>query len=168
VAKAESDVRTIAEAIDRFNNDVGRYPMFSSGGGLLQDSSGNVVTLRGSGNLPTEAVTTAWTSAAPADADCTASCQFDTFQNQLLTNAPAYPTTTSLAKPFKWKGPYIDTDTDIWGNMYLANIIHCKTSSANACFVLSAGPNGKVETAFSISKTTSISPGGDDVLYRIK
>ena len=168
VAKTQSDVRTIGEAIGRFKRDVGRYPMWSTANALLQDSSANVVTLRGPGNLPTEASTTAWTSATPTDADCVTNCQFDQLQNQLLTNAPLYATTSSLAKPFKWKGPYMDSDTDPWGNMYLVNIIHCKSSSSNACFVLSAGPNGKVETPFGISKTTSVSPSGDDILYRMK
>src|SRR5947208_1221873 len=54
VAKAQSDARTIGEAISRFEKDVGRYPMFTTGTGLLQDSSANIVTLRSPGNLPTE------------------------------------------------------------------------------------------------------------------
>jgi len=168
VGKAQSDARTIGEAISRFEQDVGRYPMFTSGAGQLQDSGANVVTLRSSGSLPSESSVTAWTSNAPTDADCAASCQFDTLQNQLLTNGPSYPTTLSLSKPFNWKGPYLDPGSDPWNNMYLVNIIHCKSSSASACFVLSAGPNGRVETAFGISKNSSITPGGDDILYRIR
>src|SRR2546427_12150997 len=84
VAKTQSDVRTIGEAIGRFERDVGRYPMWSTANALLQDSSANLVTLRGPGNLPTEASTTAWTSATPTDADCVTNCQFDHLQNQLL------------------------------------------------------------------------------------
>ena len=168
VAKAQSDLRTIGEAISRFEKDVGRYPMWSTANALLQDSTANVVTLRGPGNLPTETSTTAWTSATPTDSDCLNTCQFDDLQNQLLTNAPAYATASTLAKPFKWKGPYLDSSADPWGNSYLANIIRCKSSSNSACFVLSAGPNGRVETSFTVSKTTSINPAGDDILYRIK
>jgi prepilin-type N-terminal cleavage/methylation domain-containing protein len=170
VAKAQSDARTIGEAISRFEKDVGRYPMWSTANALLQDATANVVTLRSPGNLPTETSPTAWTSATPTDPDCAASCQLDTLQNQLLTNAPVYATTSSLARPFKWKGPYMDLNSgsDPWGNTYLVNIIHCKSTSNNACFVLSAGPNGQVETSFSISKTTSVAPSGDDILYRIK
>lgn len=105
MAAAQADARAIADAISNFEKDVGRYPMFTTGTGLLQDSSANVVRLEGPGSTPTESVTTAWTSATPADADCTSGCQADLLVNQLLANSPAYATTTSLAKPFKWKGP---------------------------------------------------------------
>src|ERR1700758_677670 len=54
VAKAQSDVQTIGEAIGRFERDLGRYPMWSTANALLQDSTANVVTLRGPGNLPVE------------------------------------------------------------------------------------------------------------------
>src|SRR5260370_12454175 len=74
VAKAQSDVRTVGEAISRFERDVGRYPMWSTANALLQDTTANVVTLRSPGTLPTETSTTAWTSATPADSDCAASC----------------------------------------------------------------------------------------------
>jgi type II secretory pathway pseudopilin PulG len=168
VAKAQSDARTIGEAISHFEKDMGRYPMWATSNALLQDSTANVVTLRSPGNLPAEAVTTAWTSAMPTDSDCASGCQFDDLQDQLLTNAPLYATTTSLAKPFKWKGPYLDSTADPWGNMYLVNIINCKSTSSDACFVISAGPNGKIETAFNISKSSSVSPTNDDILYRIK
>jgi prepilin-type N-terminal cleavage/methylation domain-containing protein len=169
-AKAQSDTRTIGEAIGRFERDLGRYPMWTSANATLADSTANVVTLRGVGTLPTETSTTAWTSATPTDSDCAAACTFDTIQNQLLTNHPSYTTNASLAKPFKWKGPYMDlnTNSDPWGNMYLVNIIDCKSTSGSACFVLSAGPNGKVETGFDISKTTTVAPVNDDILYRIK
>src|SRR5438552_2279298 len=56
VAKAQADVRTIGEAIARFERDVGRYPMWTAASGsALMDSTANVVTLRGStttGTLP--------------------------------------------------------------------------------------------------------------------
>jgi type II secretion system protein G len=122
VAKAQSDVRTIGEAIGRFERDVGRYPMWTSATGAnapLQDATANVVTLRGVGNVPTESSPTSWTSATPSDTDCSSGCTFDTIQNQLLTNNPSYTTDASLAKPFKWKGPYMDLNSnpDPWGNM---------------------------------------------------
>src|SRR5436853_1516232 len=168
VAKAQSDARTIGEAISRFEKDVGRYPMWATANAALGDSTANIVTLRSPGNLPTEAATTAWTSATPTDSDCVSGCQFDDLQDQLLANAPGYATSASLAKPFKWKGPYLDSTADPWGNIYLVNIINCKSSSNDACFVISAGPNGKIETAFNIAKSSSVSPANDDILYRIK
>ena len=169
ITRAQADARAIGEAIARFERDVGRYPMWSTANALLQDSTANVVVLRGPGVLPADGtLPVVWISGSPADTDCTASCQWDDIENQLLTNAPLYVTNASLARPFKWKGPYFDSDADPWGNMYLVNIINCKSTSMDACFVISAGPNGKIETAFNISKNASVSPVGDDILYRIK
>jgi type II secretory pathway pseudopilin PulG len=168
IARAQADVKSIAESISRFERDVGRYPMFSSGAGLLQDTSAVMVRLQGPGNNPTETVATAWTSGTPTDTDCTGGCTFGGLEEQLLTNSPGYATTSSAAKPFKWKGPYLDLDSDPWGNRYLVNIINAKSSSADACFSLSAGPNGRVETAFNVAKTSSLTPAGDDLIYRIK
>jgi prepilin-type N-terminal cleavage/methylation domain-containing protein len=183
VAKAQSDVRTIGEAIGRFERDVGRYPMWTSATGSntpLQDSTANVVTLQGPGILPAAsgAQYIPWTtSASDPGGDCTATspaCQFDTIDHQLLTNTPSYTTSASLAKPFKWKGPYMDLNAtaDPWGNAYLVNIIHCRSSSPTppgyACFVLDAGPNGTVETAFDQSRNGTVTAGNDDIIYRIK
>ena len=47
LVRAQSDVRVIGEAISRFESDMGRYPMFSSGSGNLPDSAADVVRLGG-------------------------------------------------------------------------------------------------------------------------
>ncbi len=168
VSRAQKDTKAIADTISRFERDMGRYPMFATGTGLLQDVSGGLVRLQGSGDLPGEASTTAWTSGTPTDSDCTAGCTFGTLGDQLVTNAPAYPTTSAQGRPFNWRGPYLDPGSDPWGNAYLVNIINAKSGSADACFVLSAGPDSQVETAFNISETTSVVAAGDDIIYRIK
>ena len=168
VSRAQTDVKAIGDTISRFERDLGRYPMFSTGTGLLPDSAGNLVRLEGSGNLPGEASTTAWTSPTPTDSDCISGCTFGTLAAQLVTNSPVYPTTSAQARPFNWRGPYLDAGADPWGNAYLVNIINAKSGSADACFVLSAGPDGQVNTAFNISQTTSVAAAGDDIIYRIK
>src|SRR5439155_18709339 len=55
VGKAQADVRTIGEAIGHFEKDVGRFPMFTTGTGLLQDSSADVGRLESPGNSPSSA-----------------------------------------------------------------------------------------------------------------
>ncbi len=102
------------------------------------------------------------------DAICTSGCGVGPLVDQLMTNVPAYPTTANLAKPFKWKGPYISLQSDPWGNRYLVNIINAKSGSADACFVLSAGPDGRVDTPFNISETSQVAPSGDDIIARIR
>ena len=163
IARAQSDCRTIGDAIARFERDVGRYPMFTSastGTGLMEDSDANVIRLEGPGSSvsDTSGNSSNWVNGSTAS----------TLVNQLLTNAPGYSTTSSLAKPFKWKGPYLNPDTDPWGNKYLVNIINAKSASGLACFVLSAGPDGVVQTPFSISANSQVSASSDDIIYRIR
>ena len=168
VAKAQTDARSLAEAISRFERDVGRYPMFNPATGFLDDSSANVFRLDGTGKAPTDSTGTGWAMATTSGGDCVGTCNPLATANVLMANIPLYTVSGSLAKPFKWKGPYIDVEADPWGNKYLVNIISCKSTSTNACFVLSAGPNGTVETTFEVGATTTLSPGGDDIIYRIK
>lgn len=169
IARAQADVRSIGEAIKKFEKDLARFPMFTTGAGTLPDSAANVVRLQGPGDLPGEAAASAWTAGTPADSDCAASCTTNTLINQLIANSPAYPTSSSPAIPFKWNGPYLERiEADPWGNKYLVNIINAKSTSADAVFILSAGPNGSVETPFNVSKSATLQPGGDDVAFRIK
>jgi type II secretory pathway pseudopilin PulG len=173
IARAQTDTRALADAISRFERDVGRYPMFNPATGFLDDSSANVFRLEGAGSAPTDGTGTNWATASMSSGagDCatTGSCSVVPTANVLMANIPLYTTSTSLSKPFKWKGPYIDAQADPWGNRYLVNIIHCKPSSAFACFVLSAGPNSTVDTQFDISATNPVNlPAGDDIIYRIK
>ena len=163
VAAAQSDVKTIAEAISRFEKDVGRYPMFTSGTIALPDSAATVIRLEGPGTTVTDTSGGAsnWVNGSVSN----------TLQAQLLTNAPNYTSVAAggnLSAPFRWKGPYMDPSSDPWGRRYLVNIANAKTTSNFACFVLSGGPDGKVDTQFDLSKTSAFSAGGDDVIYRIK
>src|SRR5438105_14445955 len=61
IARAQNDAKTIGEAIATFEKDVGRYPMFTVGTGLLQDSSADVGRLESPGLAPT-ATDAFWTS----------------------------------------------------------------------------------------------------------
>ena len=166
-ARAQSDVQLIGKALLNFERDIGRFPMFSSGT-VLQDSNANVIRLEGPGTAPTTSASPWITTTGVTDSpDCTAACTFHTM-GALIANAIGYPGTSSLAKPFKWRGPYLDVRADPWGRKYLVNIINGKSGSSDAVFVLSAGSNGILETAFNITKTSSVTAGGDDIVYRIK
>jgi prepilin-type N-terminal cleavage/methylation domain-containing protein len=173
VARAQADLKAIGDAISNFEKDVGRYPMYTAGAPLT-DAGANVVRLEGPGALVAESSgTSAWTSNTPTDlVDCVATspaCTKDTFDNQFVANGSAYPTSTNPAKQFKWKGPYLTVDADPWGNKYVVNIIHAKSTSTRACFVLSAGPDGIISTPFEMNLANSnFSPLGDDLIYRIK
>lgn len=172
ISRAQSDVTAIGQAIARFERDLGRYPMFSTVASGLADSTANVVRLEGPGSLLAESSggTTAWTSAAASisGTDClAASCVKDTFDDQFVTNNPGYPTSTNPGKQFVWKGPYMTVDQDPWGNRYVVNIIECRSGSSNACIVLSAGPDGQIDTPFAQNVKT-FAAVDDDIIYRIK
>lgn len=170
IARAQSDVRTIGDAILKFERDVGRFPMFGSGSGYLPDSNANVVRLEGPGSSPTTTGSSDWTASSGfTDTDCGAGCTFHTM-GVLISNDIGYPTTSSLGKPFKWKGPYMEVTADPWGRKYLVNIINSKTSSTGSVVVVSAGPDGVLQTFFNPLRTTTTLGGttSDDLTYRIR
>lgn len=85
--------------------------------------------------------------------------------DHLITNAAGYGTSTGdgaalLARG--WRGPYLGSGIgpDPWGHRYAINAGGWSRRGANVV-VLSAGPNGLVETPFRRDGTT---PGGDDVI----
>ena len=82
---------------------------------------------------------------------------------------------------FAWRGPYMTgpIDPDPWGNRYASNVIYldpCVGGDPNNvatqgvsgwtydCVVLSAGPDGEVDTFYSVDGLT---PGDDDILYTL-
>jgi hypothetical protein len=92
----------------------------------------------------------------------------DTLDNHLLTNTPggaagaAYPTTGSA----RWRGPYAagSLPLDPWGRPYLVTVIAGYSTHATnykRLVVLSAGPDGDIDTAAQLTATTTIA--GDDI-----
>lgn len=97
-------------------------------------------------------------------------CQMvQTFYSYLISNvndcdgtSPMYPTTGRIA----WKGPYISASAcgdDPWGRHYVCNINGTWFNADNVqAVVMSAGPNGYFDTAYSpVASTTQ--PSGDDI-----
>lgn len=163
LARAQSDVTAIGNAIGRFERDLGRYPMFTTASGGIADSNANVVLLYGPNTNSYALLSESsgghslWTSPGVSD----------TFDDQFVANTPGYATSNNPAKQFVWKGPYISVDSDPWGHPYLVNIIEAKSGSGMAGFVLSAGPDGIIQTGFA-QTTSSFSALGDDIVYRFK
>jgi hypothetical protein len=80
---------------------------------------------------------------------------------------------------FGWNGPYFSSDieADPWGHRYSVNValIDLSPGAATASgqakmavWVISAGPNGIIETPFAASILSSAQPGGDDIGTRIQ
>lgn len=181
IQRAQTEVKVIAGAIMKFEQDLGRFPFFTLGAGTLREADQDVVVLQGPGSMPTPMGTTGsnanWTEASVTGCKA-ATCVRDELANQLIKNAPGgvttspYPTARAEGKPFVWRGPYLDKlENDSWGNSYLVNIQNVRSDVDAPAFVLSAGPNGKVETAFADTtggRKQNLVPGGDDIIYRIR
>lgn len=166
-ARAQTDIQMIGSAIVSFYRDTGFFPQWNTsvtgGPGLPQ---ARFQVLMSGGNAPLEEQPTQWTTGASG-----------LLADQLLVNAPGYALRTATSQ-FGWNGPYLSSDlrSDPWGNRYLVNIGLIDTSSGvmtlsgrpkAAVWVLSAGPNGTIETPFSQPVTTAVW-GGDDIAFRIQ
>ena len=167
VYRAQSDCKTIAKNILNFNEDTGVFPVYSftsANTNPLVNANAVINVLYTNGNEVENSGTGTgdWLTGTR-----------DLLQNHLRNGVTPlggnYPTSPrSLA----WKGPYqTDFNADPWNNRYYVNATYLKPGSANnAVWVLSAGPNGAIETNFTQSATGASDPalGGDDIGYRIK
>jgi prepilin-type N-terminal cleavage/methylation domain-containing protein len=167
VARTKADTQTIAAAMVQFYKDNGFFPQWSAanaGGPGLPASL--VDLLVGPGNVPTVAAANTWTTGTT-----------DTMADQLLANAPAY-TLKNATAAYGWNGPYLSNSisADAWNNRYMINVGLIDTTQGTqtalgatkqAVWVISAGANGIIETAYSQDMTTAVL-GGDDIGVRIQ
>ena len=167
VAKARNDCQTLASAIFQFYRDTGFFPVWriaKNGGPGLPANRLQVLASRG--NMPLEDVPTLWSTGAIGG-----------MAEQLVNNAPGYSLKTPTSQ-FGWNGPYFSSEigSDPWGNRYLVNIGLIDTSPGAmtlsgqqklAVWVLSAGPNGTIETPFTLPILNAVA-AGDDIAVRIQ
>ena len=166
-ARARSDTQTIASAVVQFYKDNGFYPQWSAANNGGPGANGNKVDLLVSGgNVPTVSAPNAWTTGTT-----------DTLANQLLTDAPGYTMRTATSS-FGWNGPYLSSVLagDAWNNRYAVNVGAIDTTpgvqtaagvTKSAVWVLSAGPNGQVDTVPGQTMTTAVL-AGDDIGVRVQ
>jgi prepilin-type N-terminal cleavage/methylation domain-containing protein len=161
-ARAGNDCQVIGAAVANFYKDVGRWPDLQSGGAT------GITLLVGEGTTPTNqgAAAAAWVTTGINGT------QGDLLAYHLVVNRPGnqainiYPITGEV----RWRGPYMQNcPSDPWGRRYAINIGNMANN--NAVWVISAGPNGIMETAFNqaIPVTgVSLVLTGDDIGYRMK
>jgi prepilin-type N-terminal cleavage/methylation domain-containing protein len=177
-ARSQADARTIATAIQRMYADTGRWPFYADGDGATAYTDGTDAAYLTSGTC---AIQTAETDTlgecdgsltyAVAATGWTAASKADGLVRHLVTNSGGtgnYIATSTF--PRAWKGPYTDAipSVDAWGNPYIVNIGGAASSVDDAVLVVSAGPNGIVETAGNSAPTTNVTAGGDDIIARVK
>jgi prepilin-type N-terminal cleavage/methylation domain-containing protein len=169
-ARAQNDCLVIGSAIASFYKDVARMPNMNASG------AAGITLLVSEGNIPALASgINSWNQA-------TTSATCDLLSNHLSANTPksqtsrTYPTTASApGAEFVWRGPYQTSfPSDPWGNRYHVNIGNMTATSAaqsNAVWVLSAGPDGIIQTAYNPAAAatgTTVTASGDDIVYRLR
>ena len=145
--KASSDVRVIALSLVRLTTDVHRIRLGQQVAPTL------LVT---DGETPGASGVTARGWIAPLDGDHT-----QRLEAHLVTNAADYAAAPAGLAP-GWRGPYMDKlSPDPWGARYAVNVGLLEQPGGHAVMVVSAGPNGIIETPF---ETVGLQTGGDDVI----
>jgi type II secretory pathway pseudopilin PulG len=174
VARARNDCDTIASAIVQFHKDTGFFPQWARAhAGRPGETRERLVLLTGPGNAPAgdagNAALRRWL--IPSGQLSTGA-----LADQLIANTPVYPL-RGPSTEFGWNGPYLSSPVgaDPWNNRYMVNIGAAGSSQGpqatgginSPVWVISAGPNGIIETPFT-QPGTSARLGGDDIGRRIQ
>lgn len=142
ISRAQGDMKSIQSAMMVFKKDTGLWPRKDRSNACAE----SVTLLTGDGNLPS--------GLADVGFDTTSAVSL----SEYLINSIA-----SDCYGTAFKGPYIPSVTaDPWGNAYVINADGFAVSD-NRVWILSAGPNGIMETN---PRRESIE--GDDIGIRIK
>jgi prepilin-type N-terminal cleavage/methylation domain-containing protein len=167
VARTRTDTQTVASSIVQFYKDNGFFPQWSHASAGGPGSAGDRVDLLiGPGNTPAVAAANTWTTGTTG-----------ALVGQLMSNTPGYTLKNATAQ-FGWNGPYLSSTVgaDAWNNRYAVNIglidptAGTQTTGGatkSAVWVISAGPNGQLETAYSQPVTTAL-VSGDDIAVRVQ
>jgi prepilin-type N-terminal cleavage/methylation domain-containing protein len=166
MARARTDCQTIASAIVQFYRDTGFFPQWATAqAGGPGPSQLRLQVLVTQGNAPLEDQLTLWSTGATGP-----------LANQLMVNAPGYALRTMTSQN-GWNGPYVSSElrSDPWGHRYVVNIglvdtspaIQTATGQKAAVWVLSAGPNGVIETPYAQPVVSAVILG-DDIGIRIQ
>lgn len=189
LVRARNDLSQLAAAVTSFQRDVGPFVLNGSGVRQIQTlTSLRVVdVLRSGGDTPeaADSVPIGAPDAIPPDptvgtsgsvlAAWNAAPSADSFDVHLRINGRGYPV-SALGSGDGWNGPYVSRMIagDPWGHSYLANVGFLKGTPpvAGRCrscavFILSAGPNGLIETPFE-QPITNANVFGDDLAVRIQ
>lgn len=155
ITAAGGDVQAIGAAVTSLLRDTGDYPMRGGTGNAFADRFAKTLLLSTDKDGTTTAspdITTLGTISSEGD-----------FEGHFYTNTLYSSTGDQI-----WRGPYLSSrKLDPWGNSYLIFLEGIKDaadptgagSSTKNLLILSAGPNGVIET-----DPTDSSPEGDDIM----
>ncbi len=154
--RAAADVRAIGAAILVYQRDTSRFPIYTNITNANSDTAAGT-TLVGVGDNPTDGAD--WTLGALTTLD---------LDDYLNTNKLSLPTTGRGGR-VAYRGPYLSITADPWGNAYLVTAQGLtRTGFTDHAYVMSAGPNGTLDTNRVQVRTGAFTVGGDDVVERIR
>lgn len=184
--RAQSDLNQIAIGLVNFQRDVGAWivsdltPNVRGRNGLglaeLLVTDGDVPKAAHEGDPAADAVVPFLRRPVPKLGNPRGRQWIDLpaerLDSHLRDNRKGYP--LALAGPGSgWNGPYLTKpiEGDSWGNRYMVNIGHLRPGAPHeqrcAVFVISAGPNGVIETPFE-QPVADAAVVGDDLAVRIQ
>jgi len=148
IARAAGDTKAIGEAIVRFRQDLGFWPVRNATGM-------NVDELISTGTLPPpSATTTTWLGKITMPLEV----------HLIMGNFTQYNRGPSPQGLPCWNGPYLtEIKTDPFNQAYLVNAANLHNDTNGAVYVLSAGSNRVTDTNFEGGPA-----GGDDITFRIQ
>lgn len=154
LTKARGDVQVLVVSMVRLMVDVGGLAGRPGGAGARAPE-----VLVGPGDVPdaTTPETARWSD--PLD-----QARVGEMTGHLVENTVGYPVGGGAAR--RWRGPYVmGLSADPWGLRYGMNIGFLNNREGYVTLVLSAGPNGLVETPFQM---TGGRPYGDDIVGLVR
>lgn len=155
ISRAQADVRTLADAIRLYRSDTGEYPIFNNLADASADTAAATLLTTGNGSSPTG---TNWTTGI-------GTTNLESFLNGNFLNRPSATSGGRIV----FRGPYVGSiESDPWGNKYYLTAVNLVEGSAYYAFVISAGPNGVLDTVRDQPKTGAFTVGGDDIVIRIR
>ena len=151
--KAAEDVQVIAATFSRFAYDASMIPAREGGWQRYE-----VLVTQGQAPSAAGGDEASWAADDRGQ-------RVSLLDEHLITNGPGYATPADEAQATwvrGWRGPYVQSgiSPDPWGRRYAINVGSHTTRGATLV-VLSAGPNGIVETPF---VRAGLAAGGDDIV----
>ena len=180
IARAQSDVQAIASGIMRFKSDVGKYPRLAKA--AYPDTAGMAFAFLADslGTFPTAITGANWPTVFTSNSVAASSCE-DIFTHLILGKdragnvvSDSYPRIKAPDNPDDptktgFRGGLLSADAaDPWGKKYLVNVKSLGVSG-QAVWVISAGPNGVLETLVDVSGTGAANTlANDDIGFRVQ
>jgi general secretion pathway protein G len=158
IARAQADVRTIVDAIKLYQRDTGRWPVYAQASDYTAVpkvvATGNNLIGGSTGTDPADGTAT-W--GATSNTDSTHRLE------KYLNNDLSTVGTAGFPKA-GFRGPYIgQLDSDPWGNRYILTAKNLD-GTTNHAFVISAGPNGLLDTGQNQALTGVFANTSDDII----